>query len=146
MAVTGRKPSDGPKMNHVAPVHDWREVANLPYRGKKPPLPKSMPPETRAWWRDITSLPHCIFWHAGEWRFAIDTARVHAAFIGGDMARAAELRLRERAMGTTADARRDLRIRYVDPYDPEQAGEPAATSTPAVDLAAERRRRLTDAS
>lgn len=40
------------------------------------------------------------------------------------MSRAAELRLRERAMGTTEDARRDLRIRYVSatPEEQEDAG------------------------
>jgi len=72
-----------------------------------------MPADTRAWWKDVTTLPHCALWQAGDWRFALDTARIHAAFVGGDLGRAQELRVRERVMGTTLEARRDLRIRYV---------------------------------
>jgi hypothetical protein len=37
-----------------------------------------------------------------------------AAFHQGDLRLATELRAREREMGTTLDARRDLRIRYVE--------------------------------
>jgi hypothetical protein len=99
-----------------------------------------MPPETRHWWNRVTRLPHCAAWHEGDWAFALDTARVHAAFIAGDMARAAELRLRERQMGTTTDALRDLRIRYV-----EAETEARDETAPAVDLQEERRRRLTSA-
>jgi hypothetical protein len=66
---------------------------------------------------------------------------VHNAFAKGDMGRASELRLRERAMGTTADARRDLRIRYVKP----QVESPEQTSGMVSDFAAERRRRLMEA-
>lgn len=69
-------------------------------------------------------MPHCALWRATDWQFALDTAFVHAHFIAGEMSRAAELRLRERAMGTTEDARRDLRIRYVSatPEEQEDAG------------------------
>jgi len=144
MAVTGRKPKpEGAAVHRNQPVHEWVDVPNVPYRGKKPTLPKGTPPATRAWWNDVTSLPHCALWSKGDWRFALDTARVHAAFVGGDMARAAELRLRERAMGTTTDALRDLRIRYVDQAGaPEQA---VAPSSGVADFEAERRRRLMDA-
>jgi hypothetical protein len=142
MPVTGRKPTDGPTVNHVPPVHEWREIIDVPFRGSKPALPKTMPAETKAWWRAVTALPHCILWHDGDWRFALDTARVHAEFVGGDMARAAELRLRERAMGTTTDALKDLRIRYV----PAPVEAPATEPEDAVNLAAERRKRLTNAS
>lgn len=145
MPVAGRKPEER-AVNHVPPVHEWREVpADARYRGRKPALPKDTPAETRAWWRDVTSLPHCAFWDSGDWSFARDTARVHAAFVQGDMARASELRLRERAMGTTADARRDLRIRYVA-VALEAAAESRSEAPSLADLAAERRRRLTSAS
>ncbi len=40
------------------------------------------------------------------------TALVAAAFHGGDTRSAAELRQREKVLGTTMDSRRDLRIRY----------------------------------
>ncbi len=58
----------------------------------------------------------------------MDTAIVAAAFHSGSVAAAAELRQREKILGTTLDARRDLRIRYVDPGAPaetEDQGEEA---------------------
>jgi hypothetical protein len=139
MAVTGRKPKpDGQKVNHHDPTHEWVEVENVVYRGRRPSLLADAPPETRAWWRAVSAMPHCALWTATEWRFALDTARLHAAFIDGDMARAAELRLRERALGTTADALRDLRIRHIELVT-ESVHEASATVT---DFDAERWRRL----
>jgi hypothetical protein len=86
-------------------------------------------------------MPHCILWSPTDWGFALDTLQVHAAFARGDMARAQELRVREKQMGTTMDARRDLRIRYVAPVE-----ESAPTEIPSMaDFEAERRRRLLDA-
>lgn len=60
-------------------------------------------------------MPHCCLWDEADWQFAFDTALLAAAFHRGELRRATELRQRERIMGTTVDARRDLRIRYVDP-------------------------------
>jgi len=42
----------------------------------------------------------------------MDTMILVGAFHRGDLPRAAEIRLREKVLGTTADALRDLRIRY----------------------------------
>jgi hypothetical protein len=50
----------------------------------------------------------------------------------------AELRMREKVMGTTVDSRRDLRIRYVDFED-------EAPQLEAVASIEERRQRLLDA-
>jgi hypothetical protein len=147
MAVTGRKPKDEKVTRHPL-SHDWTEVDDRPYTGPKKALPKKLPAETRAWYADISRMPHCVLWTATDWRFAVDTARVHAAFIGGDMARAAELRVREAKMGTTMDALRDLRIRYREPLAkdvPTDETETAAPAEDAVDFAAERRKRLTGA-
>ena len=53
--------------------------------------------------------------------FAISTVHVaEQAFLGVASA-ATELRSREKIMGTTVDARRDLRIRYVDELTGEEA-------------------------
>lgn len=145
MVVTGRKPKpDGAKINHHAPTHDWREVPDVPYRGRKPRLPDGTPDATRTWWRVVTALPHCAIWSPGDWQFALDTARVHAAFVEGDTGRAAELRIRERAMGTTSDALRDLRIRYVDPAPAVE--DEGVHEVAVADFQEARRRRLTDAS
>lgn len=59
-------------------------------------------------------MPHARLWGPSDWAFAMDTleiaARVHD---GGAIGWAAELRYREKVTGTTWDARRSARIRYV---------------------------------
>lgn len=141
MAVPGRKPKeDGQKVTRHPLTQGWVDVVDRPYRGKKPALPQGTPQLTRSWWARVTALPHCVLWSDGDWQFALDTARVHAAFVRGDMARAAELRIREAQMGTTLSARRDLRIRYVPP-EPQAAAAPKADPKVA-DFTDERRRRI----
>lgn len=106
---------------------DWRDRAGLRAledqvrRGLAPlnaggiRTPSTWPAATRRWWRAVSTMPHCATWHDSDWQYAIDSASVAAAFHSGDMRWAGELRARERVMGTTADARRDLRVRYVPP-------------------------------
>jgi len=125
MPVTGRKPGPGPRRNRSQPVHGWAEIADVPFT-TGPKLPAKRPdgkpwrPPTRAWWRAISSMPHCVLWEPSDWQYAVDTAYVAAAFHDGNQRAAAELRQREKIMGTTVDARRDLRIRYVDPGEVEE--------------------------
>lgn len=143
MAGGGRKPkAEDAKVNRAPATHEWTEVADRPFTGKRPRLPAELPAATREWWERLTRLAHCVLWDDGDWQFALDTARVHAAFANGDMARAAELRLRERQMGSTRDARRDLRIRYVAPEPKAPRRAPPAGIT---DFESERARRLLDA-
>ncbi len=60
-------------------------------------------------------MPHCTLWSAADWEFAFDTAVLKATFhADGGTGLATEIRNRERVLGTTADYRRDLRVRYVD--------------------------------
>lgn len=119
MAVAGRKPKPaGQAINRNKPVHDWSEVPNVPFVASVK-LPrtrlegKPWPALTKAWWADISSMPHCVLWSAGDWRFAVDTALLAAEYHDGNVRMATELRNRERVLGTTLDFRRDLRIRYV---------------------------------
>ena len=59
-------------------------------------------------------MPHARLWRESDWDFAVDTAALAARFYESNgTALAAELRQRERILGTTADARRDLRVRHV---------------------------------
>jgi hypothetical protein len=81
-------------------------------------------------------MPHCVLWHDSDWAYALDTAVVHDQASYGSVSAMAELRLREKSLGTTFDARRDLRIRYV---------EPETESLAIVDELDDRRRRLLDA-
>lgn len=139
MPVSGRKPkSAGQAVNRNKPTHEWTEVVDAPYAGKRPELPetrtimtqfgpKDVPLHamTQAWWDAVSTMPHCRLWTASDWAFAVTTAVVaDAAFCGG-VGAATELRNREKVLGTTIDFRRDLRIRYID-------AEPAPEAPPEV--------------
>ena len=123
MPVRGSKPTGQPTRRRNKPVHEWVEVPDAPFTGG-PKLPKTQPGQptwptaTRVWWKAISQMPHCILWAESDWLFALDTALLSAHFHRGGIATSAELRHREKIMGTTLDARRDLRIRYV-PEAPE---------------------------
>jgi hypothetical protein len=137
MPISGAKPSGRPTVTRHAPTHDWTTVPNVPYTGPKPELPLTrqitakngevviVPVEnrTRDWWDAVTTMPHCRLWIEADWAFALDTAMVHAASVYGSISAAAELRQRERILGTTMDARRDLRIRYVDVEEEDTPAE-----------------------
>ena len=119
MPIPGAKPSEQHR-HRVKSPHEWIEVERVPFEGG-PSLPRiqpgepSWPRQTRHWWGVISRMAHCCLWDEADWQFALDTAVVAAAFHRGDLKAARELRQREKIMGTTMDARRDLRIRYVDP-------------------------------
>lgn len=164
MPVVGRKPkADGQKRNRVKPVHDWFEVVDVPYDGPRPDLPsrrslvtrsgtvqRGFLAMTKAWWETVSTMPHCVLWSSADWQFALTTAVVADDVFRGSSKAAAELRQREKIMGTTFDARRDLRIRYVDPVEDDERqeeGEEDASAPANVSSIDERRRRLTsDAS
>ncbi len=128
MAIPGAKPSNRPTVHRNKPAVDWTDVPNEPYTGSHPDLPDTRPTvdksgivsdvpyseATRRWWSSISSMPHCVLWHESDWAYALDTAVVHDQASYGSVSAMAELRLREKSLGTTFDARRDLRIRYVD--------------------------------
>ena len=152
MAMAGRKPSERPTVTRHKPTHDWTEVADVPYQGDRPELPTSrlvmnpkgeleefpIEPRTRDWWEAISTMPHCVLWRKSDWQFAVDTAMVHADACHGKTTAMGELRQREKIMGTTVDARRDLRIRYVEP----EAEAPTIAPVASID---ERRQKLLDA-
>jgi hypothetical protein len=124
MALTG-PPAKGIKHGRTASA-DWTDVDNVPYDGPAPELPKTCGrkrwhEQVTAWWVEIRRMPHCRLWTETDWRFALETAYMKQQFwlelADGDMksTTATELRRREDQMGTTGEARRRLRIRYVDP-------------------------------
>jgi len=138
MAVAGRKPKpEDQRRNRHAPTHQWTEVPDVPHEGApalpdRPPfvhpkygvvLAESWPPATERWWRVISRMPHCVLWTEADWQYAMDTAEVHARWTLG-LTGATELRIREKRLGNTLDARRDLRIRYVAPPTEQAPGEP----------------------
>ena len=120
MPIAGRKPKPaGQARNRVKSEIDWREVVNVPFSGVSPDLPEltstdePWPDLAVAWWQTIRRMPHCVLWSESDWMFAIATADLVASY----RSHAPEIRQREKILGTTDDARRDLRIRYVDAPD-----------------------------
>lgn len=118
MPVTGRKPKPaGQAVNRVKSDIEWREVPNVPFSGESPDLPDETSVGTpwssnaRRWWATVRRMPHCILWSDSDWLFALATADLVDSY----RSHAPEIRQREKILGTTDDARRDLRIRYVDP-------------------------------
>lgn len=137
MAGIGRgrlpEPDRSVVRNRKVPLPN-NDIPNVPFEpGKKrmlPPLTQRQDPlgegwpiATYNWWRALRIMPHCKLWSETDWHYAITTAWIHRRIWQGDHKLAGELRQRERAMGCTDEARRGLRIRYVDP-------EPEASVTP----------------
>ena len=124
MTVRGRKPKpSGEALNRNALEHPWVEVLNVPFEGG-PELPKARaggqywPEWTREKWDAWRRMPHARLWGPEEWSYALDAIEIAGSFHRtGDTKYAAELRNREKVLGTTAHYRRDLRIRYIDPPD-----------------------------
>ncbi len=149
------------------PSADWTEVPDVAYTGPSPALPKLSNRRRWSelvvlWWDMVREMPHCALWTPTDWHFAVETAlmkqELWAEVNAGEGLRstlATEVRRREDQMGTTAEARRKLRIRYVpadevEEYEPDD-GRPvqvveqsrAATGGATVTPLADRRRRLT---
>jgi hypothetical protein len=126
--------------------NDWRDRAalrmidgqvmsglqSLDLDGHQATRPAQWPAETRRWWKAVSTMPHCALWAEADWQFAFDTAVIASAFHAGDLRLAAELRAREKILGTTADARRDLRIRYVSASDDASASAEDRASVTAM--------------
>lgn len=129
MPVTGRKAKpEGQAVNRNKPTHDWTEVDDVPFDGG-PKLPRQRS-NGRPWmkrtkdkWDAWRTMPHCKLWGPAEWDFALDSIELAAQFHeSGEPKFATELRNREKVLGTTADYRRDLRIRYVKPKSHDASG------------------------
>jgi len=137
MPVRGPKQKPTPLQGGRGRLTDWTEVENVPYDG---PVPVRLPASkirtlpfggterlpthsfTKRWWNTVSHMPHCRLWTQSDWEYALDTALVADQFFYGHTPSATELARREKVLGTTFDARRDLRIRYVEVKDqPESA-------------------------
>ena len=121
MPVKGRKPgAPGVSRNRHAPAHTWTEVDDAPFDGG-PELPKHRargkpwPDGIAAKWDAWRSMPQ-----RGCGRPATGSSRWTPPRPPAGLA--AELRNREKVLGTTLDYRRDLRIRYTEPASSPPAG------------------------
>lgn len=139
MAISGRKPKpEGQAVNRHKPTHDWTEVENVPFRGgpKLPPRRmngRSWEPRIRAKWKAWSSMPHCVLWPPATWEFALDTIELAALVYDGEPRFANEVRAREKTLGTTPEALRDLRIRYVDVDKRAASGRAGASNVAQID-------------
>lgn len=169
MAVPGPKPAaEESKRFRGGLTHEWTAVVDVPFEGPVPvelpatrmladregPYRAKLTKAAKTWWATVSTMPHCRLWTDSDWLFALETALVADNFYrSGDMGSARELRNRAKILGTTADARRDLRIRYVAPDDRDDDQAKTETSPGKargdgkVTSIGSRRRRLTsDAS
>lgn len=165
MALSGARPRNT-KLGRT-PSADWTDVPDLPYDGLSPDLPKlsrrrRWRDEVVEWWEEVRRMPHCRLWTPTDWRFALEIAHMKQQFWTdldeGEMktTTATEIRRREDQIGTTSEARRKLRVRYVHPDmvvgdddldDGEDVDQPAAGELPAaVASLTERRKRLTQSA
>jgi hypothetical protein len=73
-------------------------------------------------------MPLARLWFEPDWQYALDALELVAIAFEDDakVGVFAELRLREKQMGTTWSARQDMRIRYVEPAD---VSSPVAVSS-----------------
>lgn len=130
MPVTGRPPKPRGQAVNRHPTLEFTEVPNVPF-SKPPKLPdrqtgKPWPMGCLKKWKAWSTMPHCALWDDTDWDFALDSLEVAAKMIESnfDTRITAELRCRQKVMGTTFDFRRDIRVRYVEPKTelPKAAG------------------------
>lgn len=150
MALPGAKPKeDRSQVRHRHVVAGWTEVDDVPFKDGPPLLPRAAsndsvtwaeagvvpgedwPEASKLWWRVVSRMPHAKLWTASDWAFAAMTAEIHARTCEGWKGYTGpELRQREKLLGVYADARRDLRIRYVEP----KGDQPAETDANVVQM------------
>ncbi len=124
MALSGPDPKPA-RLGHSTSV-DWTDVPDVPFDdGGRRDLPRTPGGRRKwhaqllEWWAEVRRMPHCVLWADTDWRYALDTAalkqQLWVAIEVGEVRStlATEVRRREDQMGTTCEARRKLRIRYV---------------------------------
>lgn len=147
MGAVGRKPKeDRSQVVHKNPTYQFTEYPNVPNPNPPELRPRATggvsvmavgaandsdyPEATKGWWRAISRMPHTVDWTETDWEYAMDTAEVHARTMEAWRGyTGAELRQREKLLGNTMDARRDLRIKYVDP----PTDQPLPADVPRLD-------------
>lgn len=135
--IAGRPPKPpGQAVTRHKLGYDYEDFPDVPFTGA-PRLPSrgdglAWPNLTRKWWKAISTMPHCVAWTDSDWQFAFGAALLAARFHLGDTRVEGSLRAREKVMGTTADYRRNLRIRYVDPNPPADDEDDDVGTGPGV--------------
>jgi hypothetical protein len=120
MALRGQRPKPPGQAITRHPRHDWVEIerSNTTRGPRLPPRRRNgrpWPESVRRKWSSWRQMPHTVLWQASDWDFAFDAIELVARAADGDapIALLSEIRLRERTLGTTWDARHTQRLRYV---------------------------------
>lgn len=152
--MAARGPAPTARTAGRSDVAEWIEVEDKPFiKGRERACPISEPEHaTELWWDAIREMPHAVLWTETDWIFAADTAVLKDRFYDGSMTDTAmaEMRRREDQMGTTVEARRKIRVRYVSPrVVPATAPAPSAATgtegaTSNVHALQDRRARLSE--
>lgn len=130
MAIRGRPPKE--QKRHRNPlVYGTVEVPDVPFTGPVPiKAQRSDHPNTKAWLKVVSRLPHAILWQDADWAYIAETMRIKDAFEKGDLKLEAGLRRRYATIGMTYEDRLKLRIRYkpllelvadLDDHEPAEA-------------------------
>jgi hypothetical protein len=143
-------PGPAQKDNKIGrtPNAEWTEIEDTPnLDGLSRELPaRDWHALTVGWWADVRVMPHTRLWQESDWRFALDTALIKDLFYLGQTrsGEMVEMRRREDLMGLSREARRKLRIRYVEPRIETAAIEERGDDTAVVNIADRRRRLMED--
>lgn len=119
--MAGRGPA--PKASLVRPTDDKRRAAEMTVLSpdgiaRGPALPAGeWPDATIALYETLRRSPMAQKWLEVDWLSLHDTMLLHAAYVGGELRHAAELRLRLGQYGVTPEARLRLRL-MVDDTEP----------------------------
>jgi hypothetical protein len=122
MAPRGQRPKPPGQARTRSPrAHGWIDIEQVAFNGPKLPLRRRdgspWPNGIAAKWRAWASMPHARLWREADWEYARDALELAAAAFadGAKVSLWAELRLREKQLGTTWSARQDMRIHYTEP-------------------------------
>lgn len=130
MAGRGPAPKDpGKRARRNADPIQLRQV--YVEASPKPDLPAGIdwPEATKQWWEMLDNHPLGHEFTELDWSYLMDTAMLHAAFWGGSVSVASELRLREAKYAFTPEDRARLRIQFAQADDAdEKRAKPKSTS------------------
>lgn len=131
------KPADERVRRNVDPIA--QRVVEL-VAAPQPDLPDAVdwPQATREWWAMWGASPLSAEFSANDWSELLDTALLHAAYWGGKLDVAAELRLRSAKFGATPEDRQRLRISIGTPG----TGQPGRRASAGREPGTNRRDRL----
>jgi hypothetical protein len=134
MGIRGaRGKPPGQAVTRHRPLHGWTEVVDQPNQDAPELLRRrrnghGWPHYAREIWAVWSSMPHTRLWTPTDWAYCVDALElvVRCAAEDSPVSAWVELRAREKAMGTTWDARQGMRLRYVAPV--EDSGEDGSVS------------------